>query len=84
MNRAARLIPLLAASAALVVTACGSDDNNSSSGSGSSGTATAQAASTAAATLTPHTVARLGRQFVDRAVVDRGRVDLACRVLAER
>src|ERR1044072_9496416 len=49
-----------------------------------SGTATAQAASSAAATLTTHTVARLARQFVDGAVVERGRVDLARRVLAER
>jgi D-xylose transport system substrate-binding protein len=36
MTRAARLIPLLAATAALFVAACGSDNNSSSSGSSSS------------------------------------------------
>jgi D-xylose transport system substrate-binding protein len=36
MNRATRLIPLLAATAALFVAACGSSNNNSSSGSGGS------------------------------------------------
>ena len=37
MTRAARLIPLFAATAALFVAACGDDNNNSSSSSGSSG-----------------------------------------------
>ena len=66
MNRAARLIPLLAASAALVVTACGSDDNNSSSGSGSSGTATAAAKAGKVGVLLPDSKSSVRWETVDR------------------
>jgi D-xylose transport system substrate-binding protein len=65
MNRATRLIPLLAASAALVVTACGSDDNNSGSSS-TSGTATAAAKAGKVGVLLPDSKSSVRWETVDR------------------
>jgi D-xylose transport system substrate-binding protein len=65
MTRATRLIPVLAASAALVVAACGSDDNNSGSGS-SSGTATAAAKAGKVGVLLPDSKSSVRWETVDR------------------
>jgi D-xylose transport system substrate-binding protein len=66
MNRAARLIPLLAASAALVVAACGSD--NSGSGSSSSGSSATKSASKAGkvGVLLPDSKSSVRWETVDR------------------
>jgi D-xylose transport system substrate-binding protein len=66
MNRATRLIPLLAASAALVVAACGSDDNSSSSGSSGSGTATETAKAGKVGVLLPDSKSSVRWETVDR------------------
>jgi D-xylose transport system substrate-binding protein len=74
MNRAARLIPLLAASAALVVTACGSDNNNSSSSS-SSGTATAAAKAGKVGVLLPDSKSSVRWETVDRPFLKKAFAD---------
>ncbi len=65
MTRAARLIPLLAATAAVFVAACGSDDNNSSSSS-SKATATAAAKAGKVGVLLPDSKSSVRWETVDR------------------
>ena len=66
MTRATRLIPVLAASAALVVAACGSDNNDNSSSSSSSGTATAAAKAGKVGVLLPDSKSSVRWETVDR------------------
>ncbi len=66
MNRAARLIPLLAATAAVFVAACGSDNNNNSSSSSSSGTATPAAKAGKVGVLLPDSKSSVRWETVDR------------------
>jgi D-xylose transport system substrate-binding protein len=66
MTRATRLIPLLAAAAALFVAACGSDDNSNSGSSGSSGTATPAAKAGKVGVLLPDSKSSVRWETVDR------------------
>ena len=74
MTRATRLIPVLAASAALVVAACGSDNNNSGSSS-SSGTATAAAKAGKVGVLLPDSKSSVRWETVDRPFLKKAFAD---------
>jgi D-xylose transport system substrate-binding protein len=83
MNRAARLIPLAATAAALVVAGCGSSDDNSSSksGSSSSGTATAAAKpSGSVGVLLPDSKSSVRWETVDRPFLKKAFEDAGIKV----